>query len=223
MTTEYAIRYRDRAWVSSDQVPRLQDRLKSLKFRPVCHAKTQVLYRRLTIPVSLSLPQQWTIVFDINGVLGRKVYDCQTPQFSHIREGKVDIILRPGAKKLVTTLKRAGHRVIVWSSMTRRVVQRVASFVNADAWMGNEDSPRNETNPEMHGGRNCAILKPLAKLTQSEHALIVEDDPHKLVASDKQEKWIRPPPCFSTMSEWSKDDGCHQILCLIAERIHGRA
>jgi hypothetical protein len=66
------------------------------------------------------------IVFDLNGVLGAKLFDAggrlRMPQRCQARCGPLAFVLRPGAAKLLRVCEAAGHEVWIWSTMQRSTV-----------------------------------------------------------------------------------------------------
>lgn len=67
------------------------------------------------------------LVFDLNGVLGAKLFDAggrlQPGRHCHARTGPLAFLLRPGASKLLRMCASAGHEVWLWSTMQRPTVE----------------------------------------------------------------------------------------------------
>jgi hypothetical protein len=67
------------------------------------------------------------LVFDLNGVLGAKLFDAggrlRPGRHCHARTGPLAFVLRPGAAKLLRMCEAAGHEVWIWSTMQRPTVE----------------------------------------------------------------------------------------------------
>jgi hypothetical protein len=176
-----------------------------------------------------------TIVFDVNGVLGYKWFDRSgsLQPITHARHNNVYFFRRPGARRLIHECRRAGHRVVLWSSMQRAFVDTFAETIIPRVHRGsvlvlcNTDAPRNEDAPEIREGRNVAILKDLNVVwdrlgirTAAERArtIILDDDPRKTARHQRHR--LHPPP-FTPTSPWDeecmRDDGCLRMLDAIAQ------
>lgn len=138
-----------------------------------------------------------SLVLDLNGVLLDKLFDPKhelPAHLYHARFGKFAIITRPGAFSFLCWAVANFSKVVVWSSLRRENAEGV--FVQAfgeelrsrlAGILGNEDSPRDEENPEMREGRNCAILKDLRWLS----GRVPGVDPARTVIIDDSEVKVR--------------------------------
>lgn len=177
-----------------------------------------------------------TLVFDVNGVLGFKWFDRtdSLAPVTHAHMGHVFFFRRPGARRLLRECRKAGHRVVLWSSMQRAYVDAFADVLLARAdrkstlVLCNTDAPRNDEEPEMREGRNVAILKDLEVVwsrlgihdaAERRRTIIIDDDAHKTRLHAKHR--LPPPmPPFRPASPWDtrcvEDSGCLHLLDAIA-------
>lgn len=169
------------------------------------------VFRRTAIP---RLPRRvhhgsvWTIVLDVNRVLAAKWWDPAHAFPCHVRHGAAAFFARPGARKFCKAVVRAGHNLVLWSSMHRSSVDAVATLFAHTLALANEDAPRDEEHPELGAdGRNDAIVKDCAvvwaalRTAHPSRTLLIEDDPRKARANPDQFR-PAPRPLFEPPDPW---------------------
>lgn len=114
---------------------------------------------------------QHVIVFDVNGVLCRKVFDntysLKSRADAYTPSG-LALFVRPGVEALLKQLACDGWRIIFWSSAMRQTLDAIRAalfpFVSPLTVMSHENSPDDERHPVIRAGKNWSILKDLRLL-----------------------------------------------------------
>lgn len=111
------------------------------------------------------------VVFDVNGVLCRKVFDSTytlKDRANAYTPSGLALFMRPGVDDMLKRLIDNGWSIIFWSSAMRQTVDAIRSalfpYVRPLCVMSHENSPDDERHPVIRAGKNWSILKDLRLL-----------------------------------------------------------